>query len=71
MSPDFLLDSAKREVIFKTPEVKSNLFFFLILFFWIKRLKIPILKDLKRLLKDSEKPFVAGFGNRESVLFDF
>ena len=33
MSPDFLLDSAKREVIFKTPEVKSNLFFFLILFF--------------------------------------
>lgn len=34
MSPDFLLDSAKREVIFKTPEVKI-LRYFLILFFSI------------------------------------
>ncbi len=31
MSPDFLLDSAKREVIFKTPEVKSKFIFLLFL----------------------------------------
>ena len=50
MSPDGLFTSFKREVIEKKPHL----------------LKIPMLTELKNLFPEEEKPFFAGFGNRET-----
>ena len=50
MSPDGIFTSFKREVIEKKPHL----------------LKIPMLTELKNLFPEEEKPFFAGFGNRET-----
>ena len=50
MSPDGLFTSFKREVIEKKPHL----------------LKIPMLTELQNLFPEEEKPFFAGFGNRET-----
>jgi phosphatidate phosphatase LPIN len=50
MSPDRLMSSFKREVVFRRPE----------------KFKIATLKDIKRLFPAGYSPFYAGFGNRET-----
>jgi len=48
MSPDRMLPSVKREIIFKRPEL----------------FKMAVLKDIKSLFPENHNPFHAGFGNR-------
>lgn len=50
MSPDRMLPSVKREIIFKRPEL----------------FKMAALKDIKSLFPADHNPFHAGFGNRET-----
>jgi phosphatidate phosphatase LPIN len=50
MSPDRLISSFKREVVFRRPE----------------KFKIATLKDIKKLFPADYSPFYAGFGNRET-----
>ena len=50
MSPDRMLPSVKREIIFKRPEL----------------FKIAALKDIRSLFPAHHNPFHAGFGNRET-----
>lgn len=49
-SPDRLLPSVKREIIFKRPEI----------------FKMAVLKDIRNLFPADHNPFHAGFGNRET-----
>jgi phosphatidate phosphatase PAH1 len=51
MSPDRLMYSFKREVIYKRPEV----------------FKIATLREIKSLFPAEHNPFYSGFGNRETV----
>lgn len=50
MSPDRMLPSVKRELLYKRPEV----------------FKMAALKDIKSLFPADHNPFHAGFGNRET-----
>jgi len=50
MSPDRIMSSLKREVVFKRPEL----------------FKIATLRDIKKLFPYDHSPFFAGFGNRET-----
>jgi phosphatidate phosphatase LPIN len=50
MSPDRLISSFKREVVYRRPE----------------KFKIATLKDIKKLFPAGHSPFYAGFGNRET-----
>jgi len=50
MSPDRIMSSLKREVVFKRPEL----------------FKIATLRDIKKLFPSDHSPFHAGFGNRET-----
>jgi len=53
LSPDRLVPSFKREIIYRKPEV----------------FKIACLRDLRSLFPPNHNPFYAGFGNRETVKF--
>jgi len=48
MSPDRMLPSVKREIVFKRPEL----------------FKMAVLKDIRSLFPENHNPFHAGFGNR-------
>lgn len=67
MSPDFLIDSAKREVLFKTPE--GSIIYFICSYLENVEIKNPkYQKDIRKLLSDNPNPFLAGFG-RENQLY--
>ena len=53
MSPDNMLSSFKREVVFKISDIYKG----------------SLLRDLRKIFRDSEDPFYAGFGNRNTVIF--
>lgn len=50
MSPDRMIKSLKREVIYKKPQM----------------FKIAALKNLRGLFPEESNPFVGGFGNRDT-----
>lgn len=50
MSPDRLIKSFKREVIYKQPQI----------------FKIAALRNIKNLFYEHESPFIGGFGNRDT-----
>ena len=67
LSPDRLVPSFKREIIYRKPEV-----FFIPEEFTLnspKVFKIACLRDLRSLFPPNHNPFYAGFGNRETVFF--
>jgi len=50
MSPDRMIKSFQREVIYKKPQL----------------FKITALKDIRSMFPEDKNPFVGGFGNRET-----
>lgn len=60
MSPDRMIKSLKREVIYKKPQVFMSFSNFIQLF------KIAALKNIRDLYPEEIQPFIGGFGNRDT-----